>query len=203
MNEVAAIIIAAGASSRLGEPKQLLLLEGETLLGRAVRIAKEAGADPVLVILGANRERIEAEVDLSGVRVVGNNGWQEGMASSIRLGVEEVQKQPTPASGVLLAICDQPAVTSEHLARMIETFREHPASAVASTYAGKRGIPAIFPQKAFVDLLALTGDQGARGLLSQADRKVIEVPLAGGELDIDRPADLIHLRSGKPMQYLG
>ena len=203
MNEVAAIIIAAGASSRLGEPKQLLLVEGETLLGRAVRIAKEAGADPVLVILGANRERIEAEVDLSGVRVVGNNGWQEGLASSIRLGVEEVQNQPTPASGVLLAICDQPAVTSEHLARMIETFREQPASAVASTYAGKRGIPAVFPRSAFVDLLALTGDQGARGLLSQADRKVIEMPLAGGELDIDRPADLIHLRSGKPMQYLG
>lgn len=203
MNDVAAVIIAAGASSRLGEPKQLLLVEGETLLGRAIRIATEAGADPVLVILGASRERIEAEMDLSGVRVVGNDGWQEGMASSIRLGIEEVQKQPTPAPGVLLTICDQPAVTSEHLARMIETFREHPGCSIASTYSGKRGIPAIFPRNAFADLLALTGDQGARGLLSPPDRKVIEMPLVGGELDIDRPADLIHLRSGKPMQYLG
>ena len=201
MNKVAAVIVAAGASSRLGEPKQLLLLEGETLLGRAIRIAMEAGAGPVLVILGANRERIEAEVDLSGVKVVANSGWQEGMASSIRLGVKELSKQAPESAGVLLMVCDQPAVTSEHVSRMIEIFRKQPASAIASTYAGKRGIPAIFPRSAFVDLLALSGDQGARGLLSQDGREVIEVPLAGGELDIDRPADLIHLRSGKPMQY--
>lgn len=203
MNEVAAVIIAAGGSSRLGEPKQLLMLEGETLLRRATRMASEAGADPVLVILGANRERIEAEVDLAGVKVVANNGWKEGMASSIRLGIEGLKKEGTQPAGVLLMVCDQPAVTSEHLRRMIETFRQHPASAIASTYAGKRGIPAIFPRNAFAHLLALAGDQGARRLLSQADREVIEVPLAGGELDIDSPADLIHLRSGKPMQYLG
>lgn len=194
MRSVAAVIIAAGSSSRLGEPKQLLLLEGETLLGRALRMATDAGTEPVLVILGAHRERIEAGVDLSGVKVVANDGWKEGMASSIRLGVEELSKQASESDGVLLMVCDQPAVTSEHLARMFEAFRQHPESAIASTYADKRGIPAIFPRNAFADLLALTGDQGARGLLSQHDRPVIEVPLAGGELDIDRPADLAHLR---------
>lgn len=203
MNDVAAIIVAAGSSSRLGKPKQLVLLDGEPLLGRAIRIATEAGADPVLVILGANRERIEAQVDLSGVRVVANDHWEEGMATSIWAGIEELHDHVPEAEAALLMTCDQPAVTSEHLARMIETFTQHAASAIASTYASKRGIPAIFPRNAFVDLLALTGDQGARGLLSQPDRHVIEIPLAGGELDIDRPSDLIHLRSRKPMQYLG
>ena len=88
MKRVAAIIIAAGSSSRLGQPKQLLALDGEMLLQRTVRIAREAGAAPVLVVLGAHREEIEARVDLSGTSIVLNRDWEEGMASSIRAGVE-------------------------------------------------------------------------------------------------------------------
>jgi len=193
MNDVAAIIIAAGASSRLGEPKQLLVLRGETLLQRAIRVAKEAGTEPVLVVLGAHRERIEAEVDLSGVKVVVNNDWEEGMASSIRAGVRALQGIEARISGVMLMVCDQPAVSSEHLGQMMGAFRRNPAGVIASVYAGKRGIPAIFPADAFADLLVLQGDRGARGLLSEEGRFVIEVPLEGGEVDIDLPEDLAHL----------
>lgn len=193
MSDIAAIIIAAGSSSRLGEPKQLLVLQGEALLERAIRVAKEAGTEPVVVVLGAHRERIEAGVDLSGVTVVVNDDWEEGMASSIRAGVRAIKEQHSSSSGALLMVCDQPAVNSEHLGQMMGAFRRNPAGVIASVYAGKRGIPAIFPAVAYADLLDLRGDRGARELLSEEGRFVIEVPLEGGELDIDLPEDLAHL----------
>lgn len=193
VDQVAAIIIAAGSSSRLGQPKQLLVLKGETLLQRAIRVAKEAGASPVVVVLGAHREQIESQVDHSAVRIVHNLRWEEGMGTSIRAGLHALEEQAPNAAGVLLMVCDQPAVTSEHLIRMLDAFRQHPAATIASVYASRRGVPAIFPQQAFVDLLALRGDRGARGLLLGRDRTVTEIPLEGGEMDIDRPEDLARL----------
>ena len=195
MKRVAAVIIAAGSSSRLGQPKQLLTLDGEMLLQRTVRIAHEAGAAPLLVVLGAHREEIEARVDFSGTSIVLNRDWEEGMASSIRAGVEALEQDATEAEGVLLMVCDQPRLTAEHLSRMLERFRETGTIAVASVYEGKRGIPAIFPRQAFSELLALRGDKGARGLLSDPHRKVLEIALEGGEVDIDRPEDISHLRA--------
>ena len=194
VNRVAAVIIAAGTSSRLGQPKQLLMLEGETLLQRAIRIAHKAGARPVLVVLGAHRDEIEAQVDFAGSNIVVNPNWEEGMASSIRAGVEALAEE-TGCSGVLLMICDQPRVTPEHLGRMIDAFQQSETSAIASVYAGKRGIPAIFPRQAFAELLALRGDKGASRLLSEPDRQVVGIVLDGGEMDIDRPEDLSHLRA--------
>jgi molybdenum cofactor cytidylyltransferase len=194
VNRVAAVIIAAGTSSRLGQPKQLLVLEGETLLQRAIRIAHEAGARPVLVVLGAHRDEIEARVDFAGSNIVVNPNWEEGMASSIRTGVEALAEEPG-CSGVLLSICDQPRVTPEHLGRMIDAFRQSETSAIASVYAGKRGIPAIFPRHTFAELLALRGDKGASRLLSEPDREVVGIVLDGGEVDVDRPEDISHLRA--------
>lgn len=191
---VAAVIIAAGSSSRLGQPKQLLVLNGETLLQRAIRIAQEAGASPVVVVLGAYREQIETGVDFSGVDIVVNSIWEEGMASSIRAGIQALRERAPETVGVLLMICDQPAVTSEHLGQMLAVFEHNRVSAIASVYAGKRGIPAIFPRTCFAGLLELRGDKGARALLSDPTRTVIEIPLESGDLDIDRPEDLAHLR---------
>ena len=195
MNTVGAIIIAAGSSSRLGQPKQLLIFEGETLLQRAVRIANESGTSPVLVVLGAHRAQIQSQMEGSRASIVANPDWEGGMASSIREGVRALEAEAPGTGGALLMICDQPAVSAEHLGRMLVAFQQNPFSAIASVYAGKRGIPAIFPRGAFADLLALQGDQGARGLLLNPSRMVIEIPLENGELDIDRPEDLAHLRT--------
>ena len=188
------MIIAAGSSSRLGQPKQLLMLQGEALLQRVIRIVREAGATPVFVVLGAHREGIEAAVDFSHACIVVNHEWEEGMGSSIRAGIQAVLKQPVETAGVLLMICDQPAVTAEHLGRMLDAFRLNPTVPVASMYAGKRGIPAIFPLAGSAELLTLRGDQGARGLLADPNRTVTEIPLERGDLDIDSPEDLVHLR---------
>lgn len=192
---VAAIIVAAGASIRLGQPKQLVLLDGEPLLQRAIRCVQESGASPVFVVLGARRERIESAIEFGTASVVVNEDWEEGLASSIRVGVQAAERDAAGAGGLLLMTCDQPRVTADHLRRMIEKFetRSEPIL-IVSTYAGVRGIPAIFPREAHGELLALRGDKGARALLQKPPWHVIEVPLEGGEIDIDGPDDLARIR---------
>lgn len=191
---VAAIIVAAGASNRLGQPKQLVLIDEEPLLQRAVRCALEAGAMPVFVVLGAHREVIQSAIDFGVATVLVNDDWEEGMASSIRAGVGAVDTGVGGSAGVLLMTCDQPRVTAEHLREMIEQFDALPGTVpIASIYAGVRGAPAIFPRAMFADLLALRGDRGARGLFTKASLPVVEIQLEGGEVDIDRPEDLAEL----------
>lgn len=194
MKPVPAVIVAAGSSTRLGQPKQLVVIDGESLLQRAIRVACEAGAEPVFMVLGANRELIEGSLDIAAPKIIVNEHWEEGLASSIRAGVEAVKAEVADAQGVLLMSCDQPRVRAKHLLKMINAFSRVPEGAIASAYAGTRGIPAIFPVAAFGDLCGLRGDKGARGLLANPSWPVVEVPLEGGEVDIDRPEDLEHLR---------
>jgi molybdenum cofactor cytidylyltransferase len=191
---IAAIILAAGASSRLGQPKQLVPVNGEPLLQSAVRCAVKAGAEPVFVVLGAHREAIQNAIDFGLATVLVNDDWEEGLASSIRVGVKAVETKGAGSAGVLLMTCDQPRVTAAHLQAMIEQFNAQAGTLLmASIYAGVRGTPAIFPRAMFADLLALRGDRGARGLLANTSLPVVEIQLKGGEVDIDRPEDLAAL----------
>ena len=161
------------------------------MLQRAIRIARDAGAVPVFVVLGAHRELIESRIDFGNAAIVINDEWQEGLASSIRSGITAASRSAPQASGLLLMVCDQPRVTVEHLRRMIDAFAAEPEeAAIASIYASTRGIPTIFPRSVLADLYTLQGDRGARGLLAQSRWRVIEMPLEGGEIDIDRPDDL-------------
>jgi tRNA(Arg) A34 adenosine deaminase TadA/CTP:molybdopterin cytidylyltransferase MocA len=161
------------------------------MLQRAIRIAREAGASPIFVVLGANREVIGDALDFGSAIIIANGEWNEGIASSIRAGVSAVESKAPAAQGVLLMSCDQPRVAKPHLRQMIETFLGKPVpTAIASGYAGIHGVPAIFPRQAFPDLLALRGDQGARRLLVDQSWPVVALPLEGGEIDIDQPEDL-------------
>jgi len=196
---VAALILAAGASSRLGQPKQLVEFRGERLIDRAIRIAHEAEASPIFVVLGANypviltalEEREALRPEGAQVRVLINKGWQAGMSSSIAQGTAAAER--VGAEDLLILTCDQPAVTPEHLLRLIETSkREH---VVASHYADRRGIPALFPDFAFHALQELSGDTGARDVLQEG--AVLTVPLSEGDFDVDTPADLIRLRQAE------
>jgi molybdenum cofactor cytidylyltransferase len=177
---VAAVVLAAGGSSRLGEPKQLVRLGGENLLERSVRVAREAGCSPVVVVLGASVEVIRPQCSLGDARVLVNEGWEEGMASSIRLGVGALAK----VDGCVVMTCDQPAVTVGHLSLLIGN------EVKASRYAGRNGIPAFFPAAVFGDLMGLRGDTGARDLLAGAGF----VELEDGELDVDTVGDLVRVR---------
>ena len=193
---VPAIILAAGASRRLGQPKQMVRITGETLLARTVRVVREAGADPVLVVLGANRESIAEAVDLSAVRVVVNPDWEQGIASSIHAGIESLLSREPGADAAMILVCDQPKLTADHLKLLIGRFEQaQEPSIVSSRYAGIAGIPAIFPISQFPRLLALKGDTGARFLLRNPECPMISVDFAGGEADIDTPEDLARVAS--------
>ncbi len=185
-----AIILAAGASRRLGRAKQLVRADGETLLGRTIRVALESGAGPVFVVLGANAGLIAAEVDLSGVQGVTNAEWETGIASSIVTGLLAVQACCAEARAVMLLVCDQPRLGAEHLRALMQAAREDAEAIVASAYGGVAGIPAIFPGGQFGELMALRGDAGARFLLRRPSCPLITVEFAGGERDIDTLEDL-------------
>ena len=162
---VTIVILAAGFSRRLGHPKQLVLFDGETLLARAARIAREACDDVVVV----TRPEFAA---LEGVRVVINENAEEGIASSIRLGVAACD------DAVLLMLCDQPHVTASHLRAMIAAN----APLVATGYAGVTGVPALFGSQYRDALLALRGDRGAQGLLGGA----VVIACEAAAIDVDQ-----------------
>jgi CTP:molybdopterin cytidylyltransferase MocA len=191
---VAAIILAAGGSSRLGQPKQLLEYRGETLLDRAIRIAQEAGASPVLAVLGANFERVRASIKPYASIPVHNQRWRQGIASSIDEGLRALHVCAPEVTGALLMSCDQPRLTAEHLRALIDAFSAQAAPAIAaSLYAGVHGVPAVFPRETFADLRALRGDKGAQSLIAQAPCPVVAIEFTGGEVDIDSPEDLAQL----------
>jgi molybdenum cofactor cytidylyltransferase len=174
---VAAVVLAAGASRRLGRVKQGVEIGGETLLERAVRVAVEAGLKPVIVVLRDAGE-------LRGFEVVVNAMAEEGMASSIRCGVARAGE--LGVEGVVVMACDQVALGAEHLRALCgETDR-----VTGSGYAGKIGIPAYFPAANFAELMELRGDVGARDLLRGAAAVVDE----GLALDVDTEADVERAR---------
>lgn len=182
---IPAVVLAAGASSRLGEPKQLIRLGGENLLERAVRVAREAGCEPVVVVVGSEFARVLGDSVLGDVVTVINDKWKEGMASSIRLGVGALKSAAKDAEGAVLMTCDQPAVTAKHLGLL--TSR---AEVKASRYAGRNGVPAFFPKRDFEALMGLAGDKGARELLAEARYEELE----NGDLDVDTAEDLVRTR---------
>jgi molybdenum cofactor cytidylyltransferase len=194
---VAAILLAAGASRRLGQPKQLLLYGGETMIKRSIRMAGEAGAAPVIAVLGAHHQTICAAVPLhqpGGAIPVINDRWSLGIASSIDAGLRALTDLAPQVSGVLILGCDQPRLSTGHLRELLEAFDAQASPAmVASSYADTLGIPAVFPREVFAELHALRGDKGARALLMHPKCSLIALPFPGGEVDIDLPADLAHL----------
>lgn len=196
---VPAILLAAGASTRLGQPKQLLRLSafgGETLLDHAVALARAAGAAPIFVVLGAHAEEIHLECELLDCILVRNEAWDEGMASSLRVGIAAVLENTPAAAGVMVMVCDQPGLSAEHLRSLLDAHRADSNRATASCYAGRMGVPAIFPRGMFPALLELQGDQGARMLLQQPGTAVHTIEFPEGESDLDSPEDLRRLESG-------
>jgi len=190
MPDVHALILAAGGSRRLGRPKQLLRWQGRTLLERAIDDAREVLHEKVVVVLGAHAEPIRAAVDLSQVATVHNPDWQDGLASSLRSGIEAL---PASAAAALILLCDQPLIRAAHLVTMLDAWRNEPGRIVASQYDLSCGVPALFPAAYFDRLKTLTGDKGAKPLLIEFDSCVIKIPLAQAELDIDTRSDFERL----------
>ncbi|HTQ37014.1 MAG TPA: nucleotidyltransferase family protein [Steroidobacteraceae bacterium] len=187
------LVLAAGAASRFGSPKQLVRIGGEALLQRAVARATELAGHAVTVVLGAHAAEITPLLRHSSAAVVINRHWQEGLASSLRLGVAQLSGS---TEAVLVTLADQAAITAFDLQRLAAAWRRQPDSAIAASYAGHTGVPAVFPRHAFPLLLALRGDVGARPVLSQLADRVLRVPMPNAAIDIDTPEDLLQLEPG-------
>jgi molybdenum cofactor cytidylyltransferase len=190
-----AIVLAAGASTRFGSPKQLVRLGGRPLLHTVVSRAADVTGNALIVVLGAGAGELAPLLRHSPGSVVINRYWREGMASSIRLGVARL---PATCTGVMLVLADQAAVTRDDLRRLAGTWRRRPTLIAAALYAGSTGAPAIFPRSSFPALVALRGDSGARALLRRSADRVVRVPMPSAELDLDTPEDLLKLEPAKP-----
>ncbi len=190
MRCVAAVVLAAGASTRLGRPKQLLLYEGEALVRRAVNAAIAAGASPVVVVLGANADAIAGELhDIDDVTPVINNHWRDGLAASLAAGVRAVLASAPQADGILIAVCDQPLVDAAALQKLMREFRDD-QRLVAAEYSGTIGVPAIVGSEHFDALCSLAGDIGAGPWLRARSASVARVPMCGAAIDLDTAGDL-------------
>lgn len=185
-----AIVLAAGASSRLGEPKQLVRWRGDTLIAHAVRNAKAVCGARVVVVTGAHRDAVERETAALGVTSAYNPRWEEGLATSLHVGIEVL---PAACSAALLLTCDQPRVPLASLEAIAERWRGNRERAVASGYAGTTGVPAIIPSRLFAALRSLTGDRGARTLLRAEGERLEVVPVPEAALDVDDAAALAAL----------
>ncbi|RAJ87896.1 molybdenum cofactor cytidylyltransferase [Chitinophaga dinghuensis] len=179
------IILAAGASQRLGQPKQLLQLEQQTLLERVIHTALNSNIGPVIVVLGANAANIQPHIAPLHINIVINEKWAEGMGSSIAAGMQFLLRTYNNVSSTFLLVCDQPFIDSRLLHRMFAT----PSPIVACTYNKAIGTPVLFQQAFFPALQALQSPEGARKLLQQYKDQVKTVDFPQGGIDIDTIGD--------------
>lgn len=174
----------------MGLAKQLLEVEGRPLLLRAVEAALASPVWPVVVVLGANAEKIRLALARLPVLVTENAAWAEGMAASIRAGVTTLQQFSRHLDAALIALCDQPAFSAETITRLIATQRATGRSIASAHYAGRNGAPALFLREHFPTLTSLTGEEGARALLNDEPGRVAAVDLPALAIDLDTPADV-------------
>jgi len=199
MGKYAIVILAAGTSSRLGSPKQLLFYNGKNLLLHAVDVALETGCQSVFIVLGAHMELLRNELKEKPLFILENDGWQEGLASSIRCGLENVTKTMQGTDHIIFMLCDQPFVSSSLLLKLIEKRNETGMPVVASSYGDCLGTPALFYKNLFPALMELKGDKGARNIISNNPGKVAVVQFPGGIYDIDTVADYELLKKGNQL----
>jgi len=188
------ILLAAGGSTRLGRPKQLLDYQGQPLLRRAAETALASQCQPVIVVLGAEAEACAAALAGLPVRVVVNADWREGLASSIRAGLNTLIKENSFIAAAILSVADQPHLTAPLLDSLIERQRDTGKKIIAAQYAGVAGPPALFDTRFFPQLQTLAGDEGARRVLLENPAEVVLVPFPAGSLDVDTPEDYQNLR---------
>lgn len=186
---VAGLVLAAGASVRLGQPKQLLRYRGETLIHRTVRLAQAAGLAPLHVVVGHRGREVAAALGGLGgaVTVVANPDWRQGMGGSLARGVASL---PAGVAAALVLVTDQPQLSAGLLGAILGRYRGGAAALVACRYAsGALGVPALFARRHFAELAALAGDRGARALFTRHAAALAEVSFPTGDRDVDTPAD--------------
>jgi molybdenum cofactor cytidylyltransferase len=210
---VGLIILAAGASTRMGTPKQLLTYRGRSFIRhitesaicasqrstersrRSQRFAIASVCQPIAVVLGANAEQIKPEISQLPVQIVENQQWAEGMSTSIRVGLEALLAMNPNLEAVAIALCDQPFVSSQILDRIVEAYHFTGKPIIASEYAGTLGVPVLFSHTLFSEIMALKSNEGAKQLIKRHIHEVFSIPFPEGSIDIDTPNDYEQFQS--------
>ena len=191
------IILAAGSSSRLGQPKQLVQFGEKNLLETTIAAAKEAALHPIIVVTGSDQESILEKIQISDVVIERNHSWEKGMGNSLKAGIMAVMKICPDAENLLISVCDQPEIKAENFLNLIKERSSSGKAIIASFYAGVPGVPSLFSKEYFPELLSLGDDEGARKLFGPHKKDLSTVPFPGGEIDIDTPEQLQAYSSGK------
>ena len=173
------IILAAGSSSRMGTPKQLLKWKGDTLLSHSVKTAMGLKAGPIYVVLGSNEEEHRKAIKDLPVTIVSNPAWANGMGSSLKAGLNVVREK---SEAVLVMTCDMPFVTADHLKTLVKTDSD----VVASKYGNSAGVPAKFSKKIYSDLLLISDTEGAKKIIEKHSPVLIHLD---SPTDLDTPDD--------------
>ena len=194
MPNIGAVILAAGKSSRLGQPKQLLQFRGQTLVRRSVDAAREAGCSPIVVVVGSDKDKVARELKRTNAVIVENENWNDGMGTSIRSGVQRLIDVDPDLGAIALLVCDQPLVDSHTIEHLIALGEKTKKAIVASSYAGTLGVPALFDRSCAEELLALDDGSGAKPIIFSSHERVAEFPFSEGQIDIDMAADYEKLR---------
>ena len=191
MPQYGLILLAAGGSARLGRPKQLLPYRGRSLLRHAGESAAESACRPLIAVLGAQWERIRPELDGLPIQYVVNPDWEQGMASSLQVGLDALSD--SDVAGVVIMLCDQPRVTGDVIDALVAARERASAPLAAAEYGGALGVPALFSRALFPELAALSGAEGAKKVILRHATETARVPFPGGLVDVDTPDDLAHL----------
>lgn len=192
MDKTALILLAAGAATRMGSPKQLAPFRGQPLVRHTAGAALTSACRPVLVVVGASGREVGAALHRLPLCVVDNPDWAEGVGTSIRAGIQALTTEDDVDS-VILMLADQPLITGTFLNQLIATHRRTGRDIVAATYAGTVGVPVLFSRAFFPKLAALTGNQGCKGVILGHPDQALTLPCPEAEADIDTPADLERL----------
>lgn len=187
--KIGLIILAAGAATRMGRPKQLLSYQGRSLILHAVEVALASMSQPIIVVLGAYAEQIKPELMLKAVQVVENSQWQEGMSSSIRAGISMLLKTNSKLDAVIISLADQPLVSPQIFNQLIQSYQETQKVIIASKYNETTGVPALFSNALFPELMQLEGDKGAKALIQKYIDTGLILLIPEAAIDIDTPDD--------------
>ena len=183
------LLLAAGSSSRMGQPKMMLAFKGSTLLQHIIDEVKATKSNTLLIVTGCYHTLIEQSLIQQQIPIVKNGQWQAGMGSSIQIGMAYLLQHYPAATAVLILVCDQPFISATLLQQMMAAKEYTGKGIVASTYTGTIGTPVLFDKKYFNDLALLQGTTGAKKLVQQFETDVATVSFSAGAIDIDTPED--------------
>ncbi|MCB0493199.1 MAG: nucleotidyltransferase family protein [Cyclobacteriaceae bacterium] len=189
LKRIPILLLAAGSSSRMGQSKQLLLVNGKPLLQKTVEELLAANTGKVIVVLGANATAHRKIIEDYSVFIIKNDQWQNGMGSSVKAGLKYITSQLPDSNALIISVCDQPHLTNVHLKELIRTYSKSEKSIVASAYNNTFGVPVLFDRSHFEALSQIQDEEGAKKIIQQNLTNITSVPFPLGDIDLDTMED--------------